>query len=150
MSNKEKITTQSSKLKVKYTDQIRKRYHGTPSYFPVLFLFSFFCFLSSCYFCFFYFVFEIKNICSDTHSTMWVGEWFLKNSTRPISRNKTTFFWSNYCKILLFIFRKLYFSRTENSLYIWLYKRTFKSIYILIIMAKILKKVTLSIIASSI
>ena len=39
--------------------------------------------------CFFFF-FEIKNIYSDTHSTMRVDE-LSKKFTRPISPNKTTF-----------------------------------------------------------
>ena len=35
--------------------------------------------------------FEIENVYSDTHLTMWVGEWF----TQPISGDKTTvLFWS--------------------------------------------------------
>ena len=49
-------------------------------------------FLYPCFLCLFVCLFfEIKNIYSDTHSTMRTGEWW-KNFTWPTSGNKTTFF----------------------------------------------------------
>ena len=51
---------------------------------------SCFCFCLLVWLSFFLFFFEIKNIYSDTHSTMRVDE-LSKKFTRPISRNKTSF-----------------------------------------------------------
>ena len=51
---------------------------------------SCFCFCLLVWLNFFLFFFEIKNIYSDTHSTMRVDE-LSKKFTRPISRNKTSF-----------------------------------------------------------
>ena len=51
---------------------------------------SCFCFCLLVWLSVFFFFFEIKNIYSDTHSTMRVDE-LSKKFTRPISPNKTTF-----------------------------------------------------------